>query len=337
MLYQNLARPLLFLTPPEWIHHVSLFALAHTPLPLLLQPFTAAPRHPSLERRLFGLTFPNPIGVAAGFDKNGEAPLAWQRLGFGYMELGTITPKGQPGNPTPRVFRLKPESGLINRLGFPNHGADTIAQRLMEFKDRGLWPTVPVGLNIGKNKDTPLAEAGSDYLACFQILRGLGDYFVVNISSPNTPGLRDLQQPEFLASILKPLRHDDPECKVPLLLKVAPDLTERELGPIIAAAFEFKLSGIIATNTTIDKTGLSSQEQGGASGKPLTKKSTEIIRIIHRMTEGKLPIIGVGGIFTADDAKEKFDAGAQLLQIYTGFVYQGPTIVRDICKGLISL
>jgi dihydroorotate dehydrogenase len=281
---------------------------------------------------LFGLTFPNPLGVAAGFDKNAEAVQAWERLGFGYMELGTITPRGQPGNPSPRIFRLKKEQGLINRLGFPNQGLEVIGARLRQLRESGKWPKVPVGLNMGKNKETPLAEAGKDYAACFKALLELGDYFVVNVSSPNTPGLRELQQPAFLASILSPLRDLDPEAKRPLLLKLAPDLTEAQLGPIIEAAHTYKLAGLVATNTTLDKTGLSCQEEGGVSGKPLTQKSTELIRLIRSMTQ--LPIIGVGGIFTAEDAQAKLDAGANLLQLYTGYVYEGPWVLKRICRGL---
>ena len=334
MFYRSVARPLLFSLPPEWVHHASLSAMTRTPLGCVMEPF-ARRDFPTLEKKLFGLTFPNPIGLAAGFDKNAEGVTVWPRLGFGFIELGTITPKPQPGNPCPRVFRLPIEQGLINRLGFPNVGAEEVARRLEQIKAAGHWPRVPVGMNIGKNKDTSLEEAGRDYVACFRATSDLADYFVVNVSSPNTPDLRKLQQGQFLDSILGPLRDEDPEGKHPLLIKIAPDLVEEDLVNIVAAVEKYRLAGIVATNTTIDKTGLSVQEQGGESGRPLTARSTEIIRSVHRLTGGRVPIIGVGGIFTDADAREKLEAGASLLQIYTGFVYEGPFVVRKICEGLI--
>ena len=333
MLYRRVARPLLFSLPPEWVHHASLAAMTRTPLASFIEPF-ARRDFPALETKLFGLTFPNPIGLAAGFDKNAEGVATWPRLGFGFMELGTFTPRPQPGNPRPRIFRLPAEQGLINRLGFPNVGVEEVARRLEEIKEVGRWPSTPVGLNLGKNKDTPLAEAGRDYVTCFRRLRELGDYFVVNVSSPNTPGLRELQGGKFLDAILGPLRDEDPQAKCPLLIKIAPDLDEAALADIANAVEKFRLAGIVATNTTIDKTGLSVQEEGGASGRPLTKKSTEIIRAMHRLTGGRVPIIGVGGIFNADDAREKLDAGASLLQLYTGFIYEGPLLARRICEKL---
>jgi dihydroorotate dehydrogenase len=332
MLYR-LLRPLLFSLPPEAVHHASLWALTHTPAAALLEPGARA-AFPALEKKLFGLTFPNPIGLAAGFDKNAEGVTVWPRLGFGFMELGTVTPRPQPGNPRPRIFRLPAEQGLINRLGFPNVGVEEVARRLEKIKSAGRWPATPVGLNLGKNKDTPLTEAGRDYLACFRRARDLADYFVVNVSSPNTPGLRELQQGRLLDSILAPLRDDDPEARRPLLIKIAPDLTGEQLGDVVRAVEKYRLAGIVATNTTSDKTGLSVQEEGGASGRPLTARSTEIIRALRRLTAGRIPIIGVGGIFTAADAREKFAAGASLLQLYTGFVYEGPQVVRRICAGL---
>jgi dihydroorotate dehydrogenase len=334
MLYRRLVRPLLFSLPPEGVHHASLTALAHTPAASFLGPW-ARRDFPTLERKLFGLTFPNPVGLAAGFDKNAEGVLVWPKLGFGFMELGTVTPRPQPGNPRPRVFRLPAEQGLINRLGFPNVGVEEVARRLEKIKTSGRWPRTPVGLNLGKNKDTPLTEAGGDYLACFRHTRGLADYFVVNVSSPNTPGLRDLQQGQLLDSILAPLRDEDPEANRPLLIKIAPDLDEPHLEAIVKAAEKYRLAGIVATNTTIDKQGLSVQEEGGASGRPLTARSTDVIRAIARMTGGRLPIIGVGGIFNAADAREKLEAGASLLQLYTGFVYEGPLVARRICEGLL--
>ncbi len=333
MFYERIARPLFFTMPPEFVHRLSMIALAHSPMAAALEPF-ARKNYPALEKKVFGLIFPNPIGVAAGFDKNAECVNAWPRLGFGFMELGTITPKPQPGNPSPRIFRLPAQQGLINRMGFPNLGMDAVARRLEKIKAAGRWPRIPVGMNIGKNKDTPLEEAGRDYLACFRRTRDLADYFVVNVSSPNTPGLRQLQRGDFLDSILGPLRDEDPQALRPLLIKIAPDLVEEDLVEIVAAVEKYRLVGIVATNTTIDKTGLPLQEQGGVSGRPLTSRSTEIIRAVSRLTGGRVPIIGVGGIFNAVDAREKLEAGATLLQLYTGFVYEGPLVVRKICGGL---
>jgi dihydroorotate dehydrogenase len=331
--YRNIARPLLFKLPPEWVHHAALAAMTRTPAGAFMEPFAGC-EFPTLEKKVFGLTFPNPIGLAAGFDKDAEGVTVWPRLGFGFMELGTITPRPQPGNPRPRIFRLPAEQGLINRLGFPNIGAEQVARRLEKIKVAGCWPRTPVGLNLGKNKDTPLAEAGRDYLSCFRRTRDLADYFVVNVSSPNTPGLRELQQGQFLDSILGPLREEDPDAKVPLLIKIAPDLTEVQIADVVNAVDKYRLAGIVATNTTIEKRGLSVQEEGGVSGRPLTARSTEIIRTVHRLTGGRVPIIGVGGIFNSADAREKLEAGASLLQIYTGFIYEGPLIVRKICQGL---
>jgi dihydroorotate dehydrogenase len=333
-MYRRLIRPLLFSLPPETVHHASLWALTHTPFSQLIES-TARRDFPSLEKKLFGLTFPNPIGLAAGFDKNAEGVQVWPRLGFGFMELGTVTPRPQPGNPRPRIFRLPAEQGLINRLGFPNVGVEEVARRLEKFKTAGNWPRTPIGLNLGKNKDTPLADAGRDYLTCFRRARGLADYFVVNVSSPNTPGLRDLQQGPLLDSILGPLRDEDPLASAPLLIKIAPDLDDSALESVVRAVEKFRLAGIVATNTTIDKSRLSVQEEGGGSGRPLAARSTEVIRTLHRLTDGRIPIIGVGGIFTASDAREKLAAGASLLQLYTGFVYEGPLVVRRICEGLV--
>src|SRR5271170_6602887 len=304
MLYRRVARPIFFLLPAEFAHHLSMVTLAHTPLASLLAPLTRR-EFPGLERKLFGLTFPNPIGLAAGFDKNAEGLGAWESLGFGYMELGTITPRPQPGNPRPRLFRLPTRQGLINRLGFPNVGAEEVARRLEKIKLAGRWPRIPVGLNLGKNKETPLTEAGRDYLLCFRATRRFADYFVVNVSSPNTPGLRELQQGPFLDSILGPLRDEDPGLRHPLLIKIAPDLSDGQLEEIVRAVDKHRLAGIVATNTTVDKTGLPLQEEGGVSGRPLAARSTEVIWSLHRLTGGRVPIIGVGGVFNAGDAREK--------------------------------
>jgi dihydroorotate dehydrogenase len=334
MLYRTLIRPILFSLEPELVHDYALNTLSQSPLASLLEPF-ARGVFPTLEKKVFNLNFPNPIGLAAGFDKNAEATTQWEKLGFGFIELGTVTPLPQPGNPAPRVFRLPAEQGLINRLGFPGIGVERVAARLEKLHHAGRWPQVPVGLNLGKNKDTPLEEAGNDYLACFRRTRDLADYFVVNVSSPNTPGLRDLQQGPYLDSILGPLRDLDPAAKRPLLIKISPDLDEMELVPIVDAVRKFQLAGIVATNTTVDKRGLSSQEEGGASGRPLAARSTDIIRKVRRMVGAQLPIIGVGGIFNADDARKKLEAGATLLQLYTGLIYEGPLIARKICRGLV--
>ncbi len=235
MLYRHIVRPLLFSLPPEWVHHASLAALTHTPAASAIAPW-AQREFPGLEKKLFGLTFPNPIGLAAGFDKNAEGVTVWPKLGFGFMELGTITPRPQPGNPSPRVFRLPTEQGLINRLGFPNVGMEAVARRLEALRHSSAWPHTPVGLNLGKNKDTPLTDAGKDYVACFRRTCDLADYFVINVSSPNTPGLRELQQGAFLDSIVGPMRDEDPGAVHPLLIKIAPDLTEEQLDPVITAS-----------------------------------------------------------------------------------------------------
>jgi dihydroorotate dehydrogenase len=335
MVYRRFIRPLLVSLPPETVHYASLWALTHTPLSLAME---SAARHefPTLEKKLFGLTFPNPIGLAAGFDKNAEGVAVWPRLGFGFMELGTITPRAQPGNRRPRVFRLSPDQALINRLGFPNIGMEQVARRLEKIKAAGEWPRIPVGLNLGKNKDTPLENAADDYVACFRRTRGLADYFVVNVSSPNTPGLRELQHGQMLDSILGPLRDEDPYIYEPLLIKIAPDLSDPQIEAVVKAVEKFRLAGIVATNTTIEKHRLSPKEEGGVSGRPLAARSTEVIRVLHRLTGGHVPIIGVGGIFNAADAREKLAAGASLLQLYTGFVYEGPLVARRICEGLIG-
>jgi dihydroorotate dehydrogenase len=336
-LYQKILRPLLFCLPPESVHHLSLNLLSYSHISSRFAPFAEC-FYPSLERELWGLKFRNPVGIAAGFDKNAIALDAWEHLGFGFMEIGTITPNQQDGNPLPRVFRLPKEEALINRMGFPNDGLEVIARRLAE-KQRGFssdWPSIPVGINIGKSRVTALEDAPADYLKCYKALRPFADFFVVNVSSPNTPGLRELQQRRFLSSILQPLIEANSGSSRPILVKIAPDLTEAEVDEILEVVIACGINGVIATNTTIDKSAVSLKEEGGLSGAPLRKKSTEMIRYIHARTEGKLPIVGVGGIFTADDAKEKLDAGASLVQVYTGFIYKGPLIARQICEGLLE-
>lgn len=335
-MYQSIIRPLFFQLDPECVHHLALTALRVPPFSQALAS-CAKVSNLKLQVNLWGLNFGNPIGIAAGFDKDGVALPAWENLGFGYAEIGTITPRPQPGNPKPRIFRIPPSKALINRMGFPNEGLETITRRFATLKASGKWPKIPIGINIGKQKTTPLEEAGKDYLESFLALRPYADYFAINISSPNTPGLRLLQQKEALNALVRPIVEANLGAdSKPIVIKIAPDLDEKEIMAVLECIAENHLHGIIATNTTIDKSSVPLKEEGGLSGAPLRQRSTEIIRFISRATGGKLPIIGVGGIFTADDAKEKLDAGASLLQIYTGFIYEGPFIVRQICDKLVK-
>lgn len=298
---------------------------------------------PCLEQSLWGLTFKNPVGLAAGFDKNGAAAGVWSNFGFGFAELGTVTFHAQPGNPHPRLFRLPLDQAAINRMGFNNQGASEMAAELAQSRQRQPW-TIPIGVNLGKSKTTPLDKAVEDYLSSFRLLKELGDYFVVNVSSPNTPGLRSLQTTNQLGPILEALQQEN-QAQKPLLVKIAPDLEWEEIAGILAIAQAHHLSGIIATNTTIGREELKTQivqstgnsvnqEAGGLSGAPLRQRSTDVIRFIRQQTQGQLPIVGVGGIFTAEDAWEKITAGASLLQVYTGWVYEGPWMVRRILEGL---
>ena len=288
-----------------------------------------------LERKLFGLTFPNPVGLAAGFDKDAKLYKELSNFGFGFIEIGTLTPKPQPGNPKKRLFRLPEDGGLINRMGFNNEGVEAPIERLKRNKG------ILIGGNIGKNKLTPNEEAVSDYVQCFEALFTHVDYFVVNVSSPNTPNLRALQDKEPLTHILqtlKDLNHSKPKPK-PILLKIAPDLTEEQLVDIIDIVTSVKIDGVIATNTTLSREGLHSKnksEMGGLSGKPVTKKSTEVIRFLYEKSKNAFPIIGVGGIHSPEDAIEKLEAGASLIQLYTGFVYEGPGVVKRINKAILK-
>ncbi len=337
-----LLRPLLFTLSPEKAHKVTLSLLSFAlMIPGMKAIFNALynVKHPSLEREVFGLKFPNPVGLAAGFDKDAKHYEHLACFGFGFFEIGTITPKPQDGNPQPRLFRLPQDQGLINRMGFNNGGLDEAVERL---KHRN--PNIIVGGNIGKNKVTPNDEAVNDYIICFEGLFPYVDYFVVNVSSPNTPGLRELQEKEPLTHLLKTLQglNDRQEKRKPILLKIAPDLTDSQLDDIIEIVQDTKLDGLIATNTTIDRSGLTTTEgtlntigAGGLSGKPLRERATEVIRYLHKNSGGSFPIIGVGGIMTPADAQEKLDAGASLVQLYTGFIYGGPSLVGDINKGLI--
>ena len=282
----------------------------------------------------FGLNFPNPIGLAAGLDKNGVALPAWAALGFGFIEIGTVTAKAQPGNPKPRIFRLPEQQALINRLGFNNDGADAIAQRLAALRESGRWPAVPVGINIGKSRATPLEQATDDYLYSFRMLRDFADYITLNISSPNTPGLRELQEPEKLSELLHAIGNEAGTAPKPLVVKISPDLSGAELKAILAVCEENGVSGIIATNTTLDHSSIAPQldQAGGLSGAPLRDKSTALVREIA--ARSTIPVIASGGIFDAESAREKFQAGAQLIQLYTGLVYRGPQLLREIMDSL---
>ncbi len=292
---------------------------------------------PSLAREVFGVRFPNPIGLAAGFDKNGVALRAWEALGFGFVEAGTITAQAQPGNDRPRMFRHPEQHAIVNRLGFNNRGADALAAHFANLRERGQWPAIPVGINIGKSKVTPLEDAVNDYLHSFRMLHRFADYVVVNVSSPNTPGLRQLQGRAELSALLGALQSENRALDKPrpLLVKIAPDLTDEQIADVAALAGEHALAGLVATNTTIDHSSLPPEqrgEAGGLSGRPLRARSTAVVRLLAAQT--KLPIIAVGGVEDADSAREKLDAGATLVQLYTGFVYGGPTCVRDMVRAL---
>jgi dihydroorotate dehydrogenase len=298
-----------------------------------------------LQQNLFNSSFPNPVGLAAGFDKDGIAAPVWGSLGFGFAELGTVTFHPQPGNPSPRLFRLPLDSAALNRMGFNNLGAETMAARLTELRQNLDLP-IPIGINLGKSKITPLEAAAEDYWNSFRLLKDCGEYFVVNVSSPNTPGLRSLQDSASLGLILAALQQENTSQK-PIFVKIAPDLEWEAISEIINLATSYNLAGIIATNTTIRrdnlitqtiaKTGKPPQEEaGGISGAPVRDRSTEIIRYIYQQTQGKIPIIGVGGIFTPEHAWEKITAGASLVQIYTGWLYEGPWMIRRILQGLLD-
>lgn len=289
------------------------------------------------------IQFTNPVGLGAGFDKNAKYLAELECLGFGFVEIGTVTPLSQTGNDKPRLFRLPKDKALINRMGFNNDGVKEIAKRLKKWKEKNKNSKLVIGGNIGKNKITPNEDAWKDYEICFKELHPYVDYFVVNVSSPNTPGLRELQEKESLRKILTHLQAiniTQPETK-PLLLKIAPDLTQEQIDDVIDLALEIKLDGLVATNTTISRSGLQTSASrvqaigaGGLSGLPVKQRSTEVVKYICQKTGGKIPVIASGGIFTGDDAKEKLDAGASLIQVWTGFIYEGPGIVKRICKSL---
>jgi len=302
-------------------------------------------KDPGLEKEVFGLHFKNPVGLAAGFDKNAEMIGEMANLGFGFVEVGTVTPLPQPGNPKPRMFRLQDDSGLINRMGFNNLGVDVIAGRIAAFRRDAKegHKDLIIGGNIGKNKNTAIDNAARDYIKCFDRLFDVVDYFVVNVSSPNTPGLRALQEKKPLMQLLDTLQRRNLKNGVsrPILLKIAPDLTNEQLDDIVEIVQQTGIAGIIATNTTISREGLTSKDQlknevGGLSGKPLTKRSTEVISYLAKKSNGGFPIIGVGGIHSPEDAIEKLQAGASLIQLYTGFIYEGPGLIKRINKRIVT-
>lgn len=347
-MYKHIILPILFRFDAETIHHTVTrllqIALSIPGVSGLCRKFYVVDDN-RLARTVFGLTFPNPVGMAAGFDKNAELISELSDLGFGFVEIGTVTPRPQPGNPRPRLFRLKADGGLINRMGFNNKGAGPAAERIRHFaKNRGNRQVI-IGGNIGKNKDTPNEDALTDYLLSFRELFDAVDYFVVNVSSPNTPGLRDLQEREPLTRLLAALQQENRQkpAPKPILLKIAPDLTNGQLDDIIAIVAETGIAGVIATNTTISREGLTTDATtiaqvgaGGVSGKPLRERATDVIRYLHQQSGGSFPIIGVGGIATPADAKEKLAAGASLVQVYTSFIYEGPALAKRINKALIS-
>jgi dihydroorotate dehydrogenase len=342
--YQRLLQPVVFQLDPERAHDLTLGVLrrvAHMPSLLKLWRRCQPLEHAGLQIEVAGLHFPNPVGLAAGFDKSATAVDAFQAFGFGFVEVGTVTPRPQTGNPSPRLFRLPADEAVINRMGFNNDGATAVAQRLKLSARR-----TPVGVNLGKNADTPLEEALDDYRACLEALFEVGSYVVINVSSPNTPGLRTLQASANLRRLLSGVqdcnqalaraRQVQPR---PLFVKIAPDLQPAELDDIVEAVQTCALDGIIATNTTIGREGLTSviAESGGLSGRPLRRRSTEVIRHVFRRAQGRIPLIGVGGIFSAEDAYEKICAGASLVQLYTGLVYRGPGLPHRINAGLVRL
>jgi len=346
----KIVRSILFLFPPEWTHYFSMNCLKVLcfldPVRSLLA-WIFTPRDSRLATNFLNLQLKNPIGLAAGFDKNAIYLKEIETLGFAFVEIGTVTPLPQAGNIKPRLFRLPKDKALINRMGFNNDGVKVVAQRLKKWQERSSrlkanGSSLLIGGNIGKNKLTPNDDAWKDYSICFNELHPYVDYFVVNVSSPNTPGLRELQDKESLRKILLHLEmiNNGKATSKPILLKIAPDLSQQQIDDVIDLALEIKLDGLVATNTTISRedlykeTGMGNQEAGGLSGLPLKKRSTEIVRYVSEKTNRELPLIASGGIFTSIDAKEKLDAGATLAEVWTGFIYEGPSIVKKICKSL---
>src|SRR5687767_6078261 len=350
----RIIRNILFLFPPEWVHYFSMNSLRFLCRIGFRGMFRSVYSPSSIVNRqssMVGLQFKNPVGLGAGFDKNAKYLRELELLGFGFVEIGTVTPLPQAGNEKPRLFRLAKDKALINRMGFNNDGVKVIAERLRQWSVRQSsvvdreTSRLMIGGNIGKNKATPNEDAWKDYEICFKELHHFVDYFVVNVSSPNTPGLRELQEKESLRKILRHLQmiNNGKAVAKPILLKISPDLTREQLDDVIELAIEIKLDGLVATNTTIDRDELNhefkigTREAGGLSGKPLQKRSTEIVNYIFEKTNGEIPIIASGGIFTGADAKEKLDAGASLVQVWTGFIYEGPAIVKNIYSYLSKI
>jgi dihydroorotate dehydrogenase len=363
--YRRMIRPALFTQDPESIHNWTLGALhGISQHPLLCDALSAFCRAPDLPVTLFGLRFPNPVGLAAGMDKDAEALPAWESMGFGHVELGAVTAHAQPGNPKPRVFRVVEDEAIINRMGFNNAGADAMGERLRKWRSAGRWPKHPVGINLGKSKATPLHEAAADYTHSFAAIWSLVDFVVVNVSSPNTPNLRQLQDKTALDEILSAL-HEMNESMArkcsssakasptapgaptarphlrPVLIKVAPDLSLAALDDVLTLAGPRHVAGIVATNSTIARPIVSDPhrqqryaESGGLTGRPLRERSTQVVRHLYRQTRGALPIVGVGGIHSTADAWEKVTAGASLVQLYTGLVFEGPALPKSIVQGL---
>ncbi len=329
MLYESLVKPLLFRLDPERAHEeVSGLMALLAPLPgaaAILSVLTGRGSR-GLEKTVFGLNFPNPVGLAAGFDKNGSLAHLLPGLGFGFIEIGSVTLEPQPGNPRPRLFRVPQSHALVNRMGFNSEGARLMARRLACQPH----PSVPLGINLGLNKGVEPSQAPSAYARTFRILAEHGDYFVINVSSPNTPGLRDLQKVSELSAILEAVQEANPGHK-PVLVKVSPDLADEDLAALVETAGRLS-QGLVISNTTVSREGMEDGEAGGLSGRPLKKRSTELVRLVRIMT--KLPIIGVGGIATAEDARERLDVGADLVQLYTSLVYEGPCVVKTILRGL---
>ncbi|MBP1688018.1 MAG: pyrD [Deltaproteobacteria bacterium] len=341
-LYHGVA-PLLFQLDPEHAHDLAMRGLAAVEW-LLASRFLPRPlTHPALSQELWGIRFPNPVGLAAGFDKDARAAHVWPLLGFGFAELGTITAAAQPGNPKPRLFRLARDRAIVNRMGFNNAGATAIAQRWGTHRQPS---SIPIGINIGKSRATPIGDAVADYLRSFRQLAALADYVVINVSSPNTPGLRDLQTPAHLVALLSALGAENDAlarghglARRPILVKIAPDLSEEALPEIVAAVGRGGASGLVATNTTTQRAGLRTpcDENGGLSGAPLRERATAVVRTLRRLAGPDLPIIGVGGIFGPLDAYEKIRAGASLVQLYTGMIFEGPRLAARVARGLVEL
>lgn len=337
-MYKSLIRKILFNFDPEEVHHFTFSALKlffKIPLTGYFTKKIFQINDKKLEKELFGITFKNPVGLAAGFDKNAVLFDEFENYGFGFVEIGTVTPKPQDGNPKKRLFRLVEDEAIINRMGFNNDGVEVIAKRLKKRNS-----DVIIGGNIGKNKVTPNEKAVEDYLISFKTLFDVVDYFVVNVSSPNTPNLRALQDKEPLTDLLNSLQKENDKKRIPkpILLKIAPDLTDEQLLDIIDIVKSTEIAGVVATNTTISRDNLKSDkkdETGGLSGKPVATRSTEVIRFLAEKSNKAFPIIGVGGIYSAEDAKEKLDAGADLIQVYSGFIYEGPSLVKKINKSLL--